>query len=92
MNPVKTKANPYVAAFHQATSFRNDEPAWLREVREASFSRFNEVGFPTVNEEEWKYIIDPNYRKTTSECVKEPRFRRHTEGSVTQPSQGMDHE
>ena len=56
MNPAKSKAdNPYVAAFEQAASFRSDEPAWLRELREASFARFNEVGYPTVNEEEWKY-------------------------------------
>jgi Fe-S cluster assembly protein SufD len=81
MNPVKTKAdNPYVAAFHQATSFRKDEPAWLREVRQASFSRFNEIGFPTVNEEEWKYtnvaaiartdfapVIQPNGTSLTRE-------------------------
>src|SRR6185369_15390910 len=56
MNPAKSKAdNPYVAAFEQAATFRNTEPSWLREVREASFARFNQVGYPTVNEEEWKY-------------------------------------
>jgi Fe-S cluster assembly protein SufD len=56
MNPAKTKAdNAYVAAFHQAADFRGDEPAWLREFRESSLARFNEVGFPTVNDEEWKY-------------------------------------
>jgi len=73
MHPVKTKAdNPYVAAFHQATSFRNDEPAWLRDVRESSFSRFNEVGFPTVTEEEWKYTNVAAIARTDFAPVTQP--------------------
>lgn len=56
MKPAQTKAdNPYAAAFQQATSLRHDEPVWLREFRETSLARFNEIGFPTINEEEWKY-------------------------------------
>jgi Fe-S cluster assembly protein SufD len=56
MNPARSKAdNSYVAAFEQSASFRNNEPSWLREIREASFARFSEVGYPTVKEEEWKY-------------------------------------
>ncbi len=29
--------------------------AWLRNVRERAMSRFNELGFPTSRDEEWKY-------------------------------------
>lgn len=29
--------------------------AWLRSVREAAMARFNELGFPSVRDEEWKY-------------------------------------
>ncbi|TAJ78410.1 Fe-S cluster assembly protein SufD [bacterium] len=29
--------------------------AWAREIREAAMSRFSEMGFPTVRDEEWKY-------------------------------------
>jgi Fe-S cluster assembly protein SufD len=56
MHPVQTKSdNAYAAAFQQAAESRSSEPEWLRGLREASFARFNEVGFPTVHEEEWKY-------------------------------------
>ncbi len=30
-------------------------PAWLRSIRKAAISRFDEVGFPTTRHEEWKY-------------------------------------
>ena len=47
--------NAYVAAFAQALQVQSNEPAWLREFRETSFARFQSIGFPTVEEEEWKY-------------------------------------
>ena len=31
------------------------EAAWLRSLRDRAFARFQEVGFPTVAEEDWKY-------------------------------------
>ena len=43
------------AAFDELIRRRRDEPAWLRELREVSFARFQETGFPSVHEEEWKY-------------------------------------
>lgn len=30
-------------------------PRWLRELRESSLARFNELGVPTTRHEEWKY-------------------------------------
>ncbi len=53
MNASIKEDNVYVAAFRDVV--RNDEPAWLRDFRAASLDRFNEIGFPTVHEEEWKY-------------------------------------
>ena len=74
--------NAYVAAFKQAV--RHDEPAWLRNYREASLAQFKEAGFPTVNEEEWKYtnvaaivksnfvpVIQANGTALTSEQLRE---------------------
>ena len=31
------------------------EPSWLRELRSSSFDQFERVGFPGVEQEEWKY-------------------------------------
>lgn len=32
-----------------------NEPSWLRRLRENAFARFEELGFPTTKHEEWKY-------------------------------------
>jgi Fe-S cluster assembly protein SufD len=32
-----------------------NEPAWLRLLRQKSFDRFEQIGFPTVKDEDWKY-------------------------------------
>jgi Fe-S cluster assembly protein SufD len=34
---------------------REDEPPWLTRAREEAFERFEETGFPTTDEEDWKY-------------------------------------
>ncbi|HYX27738.1 MAG TPA: Fe-S cluster assembly protein SufD [Pyrinomonadaceae bacterium] len=47
--------NGFVAAFDEVVRRANDEPAWLRDFRIASFERFRQRGFPSVTEEEWKY-------------------------------------
>ena len=51
---IKTSA-VYSSAFDDAMTRRADEPSWLRDFRASSFARFQNVGFPTVEEEEWKY-------------------------------------
>lgn len=34
---------------------RPGEPSWLRKIRRAAFSRFDELGFPSTRLEDWKY-------------------------------------
>ena len=46
--------NAFRGAFAASTQ-RTDEPSWLRRLREQSFERFEAIGFPTVEQEEWKY-------------------------------------
>jgi len=44
------------AAFREFVETRDaNEPAWLRLLRQKSFARFEEPGFPTVKDEDWKY-------------------------------------
>jgi Fe-S cluster assembly protein SufD len=46
----------YAEAFREfAEGRRGEEPAWRARAREEAFARFEETGFPTTDEEEWKY-------------------------------------
>lgn len=45
----------FAAAFNDVVLRQSAEPSWLSALRQQSFSRFQEIGFPSVVEEEWKY-------------------------------------
>jgi Fe-S cluster assembly protein SufD len=50
------EAESYLADFdRQAQAAAGQEPAWLRERRQAAMARFAAVGFPTTRQEDWKY-------------------------------------
>src|SRR5262245_24050364 len=49
------KENSYDTAFQELTESHRDEPQWLRDLRERSFAQFQSAGFPSVQNEEWKY-------------------------------------
>jgi Fe-S cluster assembly protein SufD len=64
----------YADAFREFAGRREGEPAWLGRMREGAFGRFEELGFPTTDEEDWKYTnVAPLARKA---------FRRVPEGEV----------
>src|ERR1043165_7293000 len=55
MSAVKEK-NIYADAFGEfAARAAEGEPAWVARLREGAFGRFEELGFPTTDEEDWKY-------------------------------------
>jgi Fe-S cluster assembly protein SufD len=46
----------YAAAFRALQERTNaGDPTWVQRVRHNAFTRFEELGFPTTNQEEWKY-------------------------------------
>src|SRR5690242_66805 len=46
----------YTDAFGEfAARERVGEPGWVARLREGAFERFEELGFPSTDEEEWKY-------------------------------------
>lgn len=47
--------NHYTGAFRKFIETRSHEPAWLRILRSKSFDQFEQTGFPTVKDEDWKY-------------------------------------
>ena len=49
-------AERYVTDFRAfAGNGARSAPAWVRELREAGISRFAELGFPTMKQEEWRF-------------------------------------
>lgn len=54
----------YADAFSELTGARAGEPSWVERLREGAFGRFEELGFPTTDEEDWKYTnVAPLARK-----------------------------
>ncbi len=45
----------YGEIFRTSKISSTKEPQWLKDLRSTAFSFFNEVGFPSVEDEEWKY-------------------------------------
>jgi Fe-S cluster assembly protein SufD len=56
-----------------------NEPAWLRLLRQKSFARFEQIGFPTVKDEDWKYTnVAPIAKADLA-----PAFQNETTGATT---------
>ena len=54
----------YADAFREFAGGREGEPSWVERLREGAFGRFEELGFPTTDVEEWKYTnVAPLARK-----------------------------
>src|SRR5579863_3899178 len=54
MSTTIVQLESYLQAFTEFTK-DSDAPAWLRDLREAAFSRFCAVGFPTTHDEDWRF-------------------------------------
>ncbi|HEX8146011.1 MAG TPA: Fe-S cluster assembly protein SufD [Pyrinomonadaceae bacterium] len=54
----------YADSFREFAAGREGEPSWVGRLREGAFGRFEESGFPTTDEEDWKYTnVAPLARK-----------------------------
>lgn len=52
---IATPINSFQQAFRQFQRDQTDAPAWVSRIRENAMTRFEEIGFPTTKDEEWKY-------------------------------------
>jgi len=50
-----TALSQQTGAWLEAFTSRKAAAPWLRELREAAFQRFAELGFPTTHDEEWRF-------------------------------------
>ena len=70
-----TTQDHYIGEFSRLQKERPPrQPAWLALVRKAALDRFVELGFPTLDDEEWKYTSVAPIAKTS--------FRLGTESKV----------
>src|SRR5687767_16014445 len=54
VSQILKEENQYQAAFRKLQE-SSSEPAWFGLLREGAIDRFEQVGFPSVKDEEWKY-------------------------------------
>jgi Fe-S cluster assembly protein SufD len=52
---ITAQNNSYQAAFVRLQNRAQNGPAWLQRLRANAMERFEELGFPSVKDEEWKY-------------------------------------
>src|ERR1044071_492404 len=70
MSTAVKEKSVYADAFREFVSGRTGEPSWVERLREGAFERFEETGFPTTDEEEWKYTnVAPVARKSFRTAV-----------------------
>ncbi len=54
------KQNSYVSGFDGFRAARAGEPSWLRTLREEGMDRFSHLGFPTLDDEDWRFTnVEP---------------------------------
>ncbi|MEZ5064849.1 MAG: Fe-S cluster assembly protein SufD [bacterium] len=51
---VMTTPNAYAGTWATFAE-THDAPAWVREIRESAWAKFEELGFPTVRDEDWRF-------------------------------------
>ena len=65
----------YLAAYSDLRARRQErEPVWLGQLRQEAWARFEEKGFPTTHDEDWRF--------TNLAALTQTPFRRAAKGSV----------
>ncbi len=84
---VDEKIGLYLNCFEAFLRARDGkEPAWLKEIRQSAMRRFQELGLPTVAQEEWRYTNVSALRKIDFELP--ARFLSHASRSDWRKTMG----
>ena len=80
-------ATEYAVAFRELLAKSKDtEPCWLTRRREEAFERFEQAGFPTVREEEWKYTnVAPIARGRFQPVLRRTNAAKSLNGNAKNP-------
>ena len=53
---IQEKSSHWTSAFREVHEHANRRvPSWIERMRESALAHFESVGFPTVDQEDWKY-------------------------------------
>lgn len=77
-----------------SASVGHTEPAWLTQLREKAMSRFEDVGFPSTRQEEWRFTnVAPvaGLRFSLEHQSKKPHIGRDHLGLMLPPGPGAAH-
>src|SRR5208282_5623443 len=75
MATVTGRPNTYLEAYGELTARRQQrDPVWLRQLREDAWTRFQDKGFPTTHDEDWRF--------TNLAAMAKIPFQRAVKGSV----------
>ena len=53
-NQTARETDPYWEKF-EGMNLESKHPSWVFPIRKAAISRFAELGFPTTNDEDWRF-------------------------------------
>src|ERR1035437_7238537 len=53
-NPAMKETDPYLETFERFEA-QAKQPAWIFPLRKAGIARFAELGFPTLQQEDWRF-------------------------------------
>jgi Fe-S cluster assembly protein SufD len=72
---VAITANPYVSTAERlAAHRRNSDPDWVNTLRADSLERFDRLGFPTTQDEDWRFTSVAPIAEGRFELVERPEF------------------
>jgi Fe-S cluster assembly protein SufD len=74
--PMTRIRDPYRDRFEELRAKSSGEPAWLEPIRAAAISKFAELGFPTTDQEEWRYTNVAPIARLPFNPVLEPAHER----------------
>ncbi len=63
--PAVKEKSAYRALFESIHADDKSAPSWVEELRENAIERFDELGFPTTDQEDWKYTNVASIAKNT---------------------------
>jgi Fe-S cluster assembly protein SufD len=84
---IASKENSYHQAFRELQEGRRGESvAWLERLRASAMDRFDELGFPSVKDEEWKYTnVAPVAAIDFKPALLQPAFENELEEQQLAP-------
>ena len=84
-SPTAKQTDPYLKAFERfERASASAQPSWIFPLRKAGIARFAELGFPTLNHEDWRFTNVAPITKLPFKPVFEAALDGLTKGSLSQ--------